>query len=1127
MATTISSNADSGFCEPSWSTQHSKSTSSSTRHQFQPDDAQLKDISSSKASNSAEQIQPAVPRPSTLPSCSSLEAQRPPVSVASVGSQQVRFSTLPSGSPRPDPQLESTARNSHSYQRPRPSPNPMLSSYRVDADHIQRLPTIANPSMFNQYVDFAGLRARHDVAHQHNVHDKKVAPSLSKPYGDNISPSFYQEPRLPPDGTPEASPKERVLQSTHLGQEGVKDTHARYHARYHSGSESSNSKEVIHQESSDDSTVSSENEDKKTVELRKDNIDKEKKLLQPQRLRASRRIAPSSSTATGSSNPTRSSRSTGIRRSSYSSQNTSVDSVDEGESPKHITLVSTKEDNISIDSVPITTNDNETNTTVSMMIVTGAAIVRFGGSETHLAAGTECTLVKRSKNHQKDAPKNISEEPLISLDSSAENDTGAESSLSMPFDSGGDPKGSDSYAFLDNNEINEKELREIIRKGKRIQSSIPENASNLDDSQGPSSESSGTPLSISKQGLLRNVYAVSGKHPEITKLLPEIEEMETTKLGQCRLPGKRVTFDPYSSEDLDIFDDCIGEGNGNFMKSVEIISKVINPKQIDDTPPNTAGEWSTQQTETIPCIFDSFLNSESSEYSFTSRPDLLSDQEQVHEYNLYDCPKTFNGVELLVQNTHEHGTPSNLPSLSFGDENILNSPNLKFTESNARVKLSSETRDTATNENALLGAMSDIQSPTIREDASTPMSIQSDLEVMHSLPDSDGYDMEYGYHHTEKDLGTLSEGGLIHSDQQNIPGETPYLAWEQSSILPLHHRLNTWIFGLGTRVRRFLRPKLPVGSQRIEWICGCGEALYADFRNKDKDTIRRMKTMLHTVYAPALSPTTQSPSQLQIPANSFLTPNHTRRSSSSTSIFSGAGSQSSTRYGISSTTDLSSLSSSNMSTPQFLELCVNTGEHLKELGEIDLTSATCDGDLFGAVQERYLQIRGFRSKLWFLKPARISYVRFSVEQRHRIGILQKPLAVPPKSEVDSKRWIYNPCPLDGDPPIAEHLFLHYLQCSQRSRNLFWLHRMPRKLSTRILEDGIASAAFGWGVHIDEGPDYRFFLWFNFICLFMSGVFATMWTIYKHDFQGAFGFACWLIATLNTFMLALMYRWRHL
>jgi hypothetical protein len=143
-----------------------------------------------------------------------------------------------------------------------------------------------------------------------------------------------------------------------------------------------------------------------------------------------------------------------------------------------------------------------------------------------------------------------------------------------------------------------------------------------------------------------------------------------------------------------------------------------------------------------------------------------------------------------------------------------------------------------------------------------------------------------------------------------------------------------------------------------------------------------------------------------------------------------------------------------------------------------------------------------------------------------VGILQKPLALPPKSEVDAKKWIYDPCPLEGDPPIAEDLFLHYLQCSEQSNALFWMLRFPRKLDTSLLTIPGASTTFGWGIHIDEGPDFAAVAKVNFVVLLLSGVAAGLWALFKHDFQGAFGFACWIIAVLNSLLMAYMFKWRQ-
>lgn len=156
--------------------------------------------------------------------------------------------------------------------------------------------------------------------------------------------------------------------------------------------------------------------------------------------------------------------------------------------------------------------------------------------------------------------------------------------------------------------------------------------------------------------------------------------------------------------------------------------------------------------------------------------------------------------------------------------------------------------------------------------------------------------------------------------------------------------------------------------------------LFADFKNKDPAIMAGIEGILRTVASPASRPqAVQNPSPFQIPPSTIGLPGPVRPSSSSTSSYSADESQNSFSPA-SCSSPQSSISSKTSSTqePNFLELCVNIGEHLKELGEIDLTSATCDGDFFGAVQDRYLQIRGFRSKFWLLRPATVSFVRVRI-----------------------------------------------------------------------------------------------------------------------------------------------------
>jgi hypothetical protein len=86
-------------------------------------------------------------------------------------------------------------------------------------------------------------------------------------------------------------------------------------------------------------------------------------------------------------------------------------------------------------------------------------------------------------------------------------------------------------------------------------------------------------------------------------------------------------------------------------------------------------------------------------------------------------------------------------------------------------------------------------------------------------------------------------------------------------------------------------------------------------------------------------------------------------------------------------------------------------------------------------------------------------------------------------------------------------------------------RFPRKLETSLLKSA-APASFGWGIHIDEGPDFAAIFKANFVVLAFSGIAAGLWSLLEHDFQGAFGFACWIIAVLNSLLLAYMFKWRQ-
>lgn len=210
-------------------------------------------------------------------------------------------------------------------------------------------------------------------------------------------------------------------------------------------------------------------------------------------------------------------------------------------------------------------------------------------------------------------------------------------------------------------------------------------------------------------------------------------------------------------------------------------------------------------------------------------------------------------------------------------------------------------------------------------------------------------------------------------------------------------------------------------------------------------------------------------------------------------------------------------------TRKFLELCVNTGKFHKSLGEIDITNVNCDRDLFTLTKQRYAEVRGHRSRFFLLEPTAVEWVQFSLEERHRVGILLRPKAVPPENEVVSKHYEYAPCPLDALPPIPDNIFLHHLTNPGPHRRPVWLRRLPKKVNDSILgsHDELVT---GWGVHIIEGPNWLAVWQVAFCIVSTSGVFGITWSIYRSDVSGAFGVASWMTSVFTILMMVCFSKW---
>jgi hypothetical protein len=73
-------------------------------------------------------------------------------------------------------------------------------------------------------------------------------------------------------------------------------------------------------------------------------------------------------------------------------------------------------------------------------------------------------------------------------------------------------------------------------------------------------------------------------------------------------------------------------------------------------------------------------------------------------------------------------------------------------------------------------------------------------------------------------------------------------------------------------------------------------------------------------------------------------------------------------------------------TKMYMELCVNTGEFEKRLGEIDITQAKCDGELFTLLKKRYEAIRSYRTNFSLLKPVGVHYVQVRISTSFALSL---------------------------------------------------------------------------------------------------------------------------------------------
>ena len=89
-----------------------------------------------------------------------------------------------------------------------------------------------------------------------------------------------------------------------------------------------------------------------------------------------------------------------------------------------------------------------------------------------------------------------------------------------------------------------------------------------------------------------------------------------------------------------------------------------------------------------------------------------------------------------------------------------------------------------------------------------------------------------------------------------------------------------------------------------------------------------------------------------------------------------------------------------------------------------------------------------------------------------------------------------------------------------------MKRLPKKLKKSILENiTTGELRAGWGIQIDEGPDFSMISAFALCGLIAWGVISLLWAILQKDPHAGLAIGSYLTSVQTAWMATMYFRWR--
>ncbi|KAH7356024.1 hypothetical protein BKA66DRAFT_474359 [Pyrenochaeta sp. MPI-SDFR-AT-0127] len=308
------------------------------------------------------------------------------------------------------------------------------------------------------------------------------------------------------------------------------------------------------------------------------------------------------------------------------------------------------------------------------------------------------------------------------------------------------------------------------------------------------------------------------------------------------------------------------------------------------------------------------------------------------------------------------------------------------------------------------------------------------------------------------------------------------------------------------RLKKTFRRLPREGTQRLEWICECGDEMFDDFPITDSAQYQQMLAFLNG-YTPSTRPSGHGPPSDDLESGILH--------SSFSSLPSNAGSS---KHGKS----LASTAGSSGTYIGSSNSQIFTRKFETKLTEIQLTtnnpssSTICtDSHLFRQIHARYTAMRKHTWRRFFYHPCGIKFVHFGVQTDSHVDFFNTD-PLPTEDVLATKRYEYN---LDPPilPPMTSRNFLHYFYKHSSFSHIIdakWMARLPKKLGESLVRDiGVNELREGWGIQILEGPNKVVISWAAMALIVLSFLVSLVYDLCMKGGDSGFAIGQWMVAGL--------------